>query len=339
MHECMIIPTSSNDKITNLEFEPIGNIIVSISLSSQEFATLMGCRGVNRYFATEKNKWTLKIDNIDVKTHDEAQKLMIKITNSLFFQIDLLTGHSITLVTEQVDPSIRNLISSNKTIAIDKTKLTAPITKDKTKLTAPKREYDNEAMAFYWYAKSANSMPLFQFLAYYQVIEFYFPVYSEIKAKQQLRNLIIDPNFNPDRDIDIAKLLKVIKDSGCGKSSGTEVELLENTLESCMRGEELKEFITSNEVRKDFYLEKKNVKLSKIKLSLNSEKSDILITEVAKRIYDIRCQIVHSKSDNEKLLNPYSEEIKYIECDLKLIEFIAKRVLITSSKPLNLVEL
>lgn len=43
--------------------------------------------------------------------------------------------------------------------------------KEESKLMALKSEYDAEAMEFYWYAKSADNMPLLQFLAYYQVIE------------------------------------------------------------------------------------------------------------------------------------------------------------------------
>jgi hypothetical protein len=63
------------------------------------------------------------------------------------------------------------------------------------------------------------------------------------------------------------------------------------------------------------------------------------VAEVARRVYDIRCQIVHSKSDHKNRLNPYSHEIKNIVYDLELIEFIAKRVLKASSKPLNLVQI
>ncbi|MGA9188926.1 MAG: hypothetical protein WB014_10320 [Methanosarcina sp.] len=147
--------------IHDIEFEPIGNIKASIGPCSQEFAILCGCRWVDYFDGIEKNKWTLKLSDIEVNTHDEAYKLMIKVANSLFFQIDLLTDIPLTLVTESENLYPRKIKALMKTSSA----------KEESKLMALKSEYDAEAMEFYWYAKSADNMPLLQFLAYYQVIE------------------------------------------------------------------------------------------------------------------------------------------------------------------------
>jgi hypothetical protein len=104
---------------------------------------------------------------------------MLKVANSLFFQIDLLTDISITLVKEK-----ENRISRETQISMKSSSA-----KDETKLLAPKREYDDEAMAYYWYAKNTKGMTLLSFLAYYQVIEFYFPKYSALKAKNHIKGI------------------------------------------------------------------------------------------------------------------------------------------------------
>jgi hypothetical protein len=38
-------------------------------------------------------------------------------------------------------------------------------------------------------------MPLLQFLAFYQVIEFYFPTYSQAEAHRKLKAILKDPPF------------------------------------------------------------------------------------------------------------------------------------------------
>ncbi len=39
-------------------------------------------------------------------------------------------------------------------------------------------------------------MPLLQFLAYYQSIEYYFPMYSGREAQEKIKNLVKDPSFD-----------------------------------------------------------------------------------------------------------------------------------------------
>jgi hypothetical protein len=52
----------------------------------------------------------------------------------------------------------------------------------------PRTTYDHEPMSLYWYARQARGVPLLEFLAYYQCIEFYFPTYAEAEAQKRVRN-------------------------------------------------------------------------------------------------------------------------------------------------------
>src|SRR5690606_9786210 len=109
------------------------------------------------------------------------------------------------------------------------------------------------------------------------------------------------------------------------------------TINSCTNNIELKEFFTTDQKRFDFYAENKGKNLAKQKISVKNETAD-LIAEVSERIYEIRCRIVHSKAsegDFEVLL-PYSNEVKKMDYDIELIEFIARKVLITSSRPIKI---
>ena len=317
--------TLNHFEVTSIELEPIGNIKVSIGLCSEEFAILSACRqweeDLDRF---QRLRITLKLSEVEVKTHDEAYKIMEKISNSLFFQIDLLAELSINLVTQRENRfQRREQLKKRANKIVDK------------KIETPKYEYDPEPMSFYWHAKNSSGMPLFQFLAYYQTIEFYFPVYSNYEAKQKIQNLIKDPRFNPNKDADITKILNSIKVFG-GKVFGSESDQLKATIKNCVTNEDLKEFFESKSERKNFYQENK-CKTSQYKITIKSERPDFkpdFINEVAERLYDIRCLIVHTKSDY-KIINPFSAEVKELIYDLELVEFVARKVLISSSRPLK----
>jgi hypothetical protein len=70
---------------------------------------------------------------------------------------------------------------------------------------------------------------------------------------------------------------------------------------------------------------------------VKNETSDF-IAEVSERIYEIRCRIVHTKSNegNFEVLLPYSNEVKELNFDLELIEFLSRKILIASSRPLKI---
>ena len=67
------------------------------------------------------------------------------------------------------------------------------------------------------------------------------------------------------------------------------------------------------------------------------KKSDDHRGAVAKRIYAIRNRIVHTKGgfeEREPLL-PFDPETRYLRHDIELVEFLARKVLVASSRPLR----
>ncbi len=299
---------------------------ISIGYSSNEFAVLLGCRngGFIRFLS---RKITIKIKNTTKKTHDSIKELLEKISNSLFFQIDLSFEISLRLQSQRENFKERNLKIKRRHMLIDR----------EATISEPKYEYDNEPISIYWYAKESKSMPIFQFLAFYQTIEFYFPIYSSLDAKLKIQSLIKDPRFNPNRDTDITKIISTIKTSSSGKSFGNEREQLKATIKACIDKSEMKSFFYIDDNRFKFFSENKGKDISKQKISLKNENAD-LISEISERIYQIRCRIVHSKAsaDEMEVLLPYSNAINKLNFDIELIEFISRKVLIASSRPISI---
>ncbi len=273
----------------------------------------------DRIYAEWRTRLAVRITNSKARTHDKALRTLERLANALFFQIDLQMGIPLSLQRER--PRRRSLRGHRP---------------DGTRgdLRFPEREYDSQPMSLYWYAKSALGMPLLQFLAFYQVLEFYMPTYSNHEAIAKVRNILKDPRFTPDKDPQIARILASLRPSSRG--FGDERSQLEAVLRRCVSADELRDFYTSDEARVEFY-DTGFKSIASQKIPLKNEASDLL-TETAHRLYEIRCRIVHTKDQADRDLQPllpYSKETLDLYADISLIEFIANAVLVASSTALS----
>lgn len=267
---------------------------------------------------------TLRIEGAAVSRHDDAVELLERVGNAVLFQIDTGIGLALTLERERTR-SHRPEISEKREGGV-------------ASLPPVRFEYDREPMSLYWYAKSAAELPLLRFLANYQVMEFYFPVYSQAEAQRTLRNVLKDPAFDPSRDADVAKLLTAIKVGAKGRNTyGDESEQLEATIRASVTADDIREFLISeSEERYRFYTSDDAKKLTGETISVR-RKSDDHRGLVAKRIYAIRNRIVHHKGgfeEREPLL-PFDRETAHLRHDVDLVEFLAQKVLIASSRPMR----
>jgi hypothetical protein len=265
---------------------------------------------------------TLKLTGCRIATHDQALVLLRKIADSVFFQIDLLADIGIMLERERRRSAIARRPLKKASLITD--------------LQYPQTEFDDAPLSLYWYARSAFGMSLLQFLAFYQVVEFYFPTYSKAEAQRKLKAILKDPTFRGDRDADIGKLLTAIHVSRSG-AFGDERSQLRATLTECIDANALRDFLESDLARKDFY-SAKGKSLAYHKIPLSNPTAD-LRNDVADRIYDIRCKIVHTKNDSRdgelELLLPYSVEAQELPVDIELVQYLARSVLIAGSSPLR----
>jgi hypothetical protein len=272
-------------------------------------------------FAGPRPRLSLKISRDGLTQHDAALELLRRLSDALFFQIDLLHEVSLTLGRDRRSTARRR---SGKR-------------PNKSREVAfPTHEYDAAPISLYWYARSAVGMPLLQFLAFYQVIEYYYPTYSQAEARRKIRGILKDPSFRGDRDADLGRVLSAIHVSRSG-AFGDERSQLRATLAECVDPQSLREFIEAYPARAAF-LSSKTKGLCEQKIAIGNLTADLRV-EVAERIYEIRCKIVHTKTDAKngefELLLPFSKEAEQLSHDIDLAQFLAQQVLIAASSPLQ----
>ncbi|SMF78862.1 hypothetical protein SAMN05661091_1622 [Paenibacillus uliginis N3/975] len=297
------------------------NIVVSIGKCSLEFALFASRKSM--IFDVERfmnRVFTLQIEGISIDSHDKAFNYLLKVSNSLFFQLNELFNYPMILNSERPNRRDRSRNSLPDKLSID-----VPVLK---------YEYDNEPMSIYLYGKNSSDLPLFQYLSIYQSIEYYFPVYSNLDAKQKIKRLLKDPNFDPNNDSHITKLVSSIKVTRSGEVIDERGQF-KATVKGCLEENDLRDFIYSDIGRKEYYEKNLGKKLSPCQINVKTKSNDI-INEICERLYDIRNRIVHKKVTGQEgdIILPYSSEVQHIKYDIQLLEYIARNVLIDNSRAL-----
>lgn len=292
---------------------------IELSGASKEMSVLM------KKDLKKSSPISMKIRGINVNQHDKAVEILKRISDSLFFQIDLRFKLPLMLSKQ----SIMELGGA------------LPQKANVSELKFPKIQYSNEAISLYWYARSARKMPLLQYLAFYQAIEFYFPIYTEIDAKKVLKKILKNPVFDEDNDGDLTKLITMIRPRLNGRGLANERTQLLSTLKECVNTDDIRDFLKGSK-KKDFFSLKnepggQSKKLSLISLT-DQQSDDELINNLKDRIYDIRCKIVHTKSNetdqSNELILPFSKEVDYLDYDIDLIKLVAQQIIISSGSPM-----
>jgi len=319
--------SSSNDEGYYYEFpSPYDDIHIKIGYSTIEFSILSSYKKDSFYMPDRiRQKPTIRIEGLKISKHKEAKAILTKMSNSVFFQIDLKVNLPLHLTLDR--ELFREIRNRRK------------IKRGKNKFKSPQHEYDQETMSLYWYARTANNMPLLQYLTFYQILEFYFPQYSHLEAQRHIKNILKDPEFDSNRDNDITKILNVLKSSGRGNINRDEKNQLKDTIFHCVDKTTMYNYLTEIEERKAFFdNQEKNKGLAKQQISLSKPEHDTR-EDVASRIYEIRCRIVHTKNEKElERLLPFSPEINKLKHDIGLIEFIAQKAIIAGGRQFTIYE-
>jgi hypothetical protein len=277
-----------------------------------EIATLKGQRGL---FGAG-----LTIRGVTATHHNEALKLLQDVANSFFVDLDI--DHGITA----------NLVQAYDTelFAQDEYEHDPPNT---AAPSFPSASHDPDAAALYLYARSVSQMPLLEYLAYYQVIEFYLPRYTSRSAiTTRVRNMLADQAFDYNNDRALGRLLDAI--APIAKRGISEREQVATTITCCVDYAAISTFLADRPALAKALADKDRIR--GVRVIDVTDREVQLVRQIASRVYDLRCRIVHSKDgggESDRPIRPFDRESRLMRHDLSLIRFIAQRVLIASSRP------
>jgi hypothetical protein len=261
---------------------------------------------------------TLNIEGVESANGEEAARLLFDISHAIFFELD--ANYSITLkLAEKEDIPTPYAMSVGDSQA------------DPTHLPAYRLARD--AVALYMYARTIRGYPLLEYLTFYQVIEHCMMAFSNSDVIERIRDRLEDPSFDINDSVGLSQFLA--SDRRGGRANQNEREQVKLTVQACVPGESIAGFLQSNREVAEF--------VSNGDRPMGARRVDLkegphrLPSQVADRIYDLRCRIVHAKGDtldrSDRPLLPTSSEASQLQADLLLIRFVAQQVLRSASIP------
>ncbi|MEV7842295.1 hypothetical protein AB0O77_34615, partial [Streptomyces albidoflavus] len=159
------------------------------------------------------------------------------------------------------------------------------------------------------------------------MLEYYFPTYSRRDTLDKLRHELRDPRFEVGDYAHLSRLLNLAAREG--KGYGSERDQLKATIKGCLTEEHVRGFF-GGDAEWVSHFEGSAVK-DVTRVHLKDQKNDLL-NQVANRVYDIRCRIVHTKEDGgdstSEILLPFSKEAASLGPDVELVKFLAQKCLI-----------
>ncbi|WP_433292962.1 hypothetical protein ACQP2F_29415 [Actinoplanes sp. CA-030573] len=245
-----------------------------------------------------------------------ARELLDDYSTSLAIDLDMIYGVCIQLQQAPIEPA------SSATTGYDARMAERP--------RGPRLKYSHDAASLYTYGRSAEGMPLIAFLAYYQVAEFYFPAYSRADLVRRVRQEVMDPRFDPVKDEAIGRILRLASASG---KFASEREQLRSTIAHCLDDDSIRDFICRITEREQFMTGKQRLK--GVRPINFQDLGQRLSDQLADRLYQIRCRIVHSKDDGAPgradMLLPRGPESKLLGHDIATMRYVAQKVLVAGA--------
>jgi hypothetical protein len=190
-----------------------------------------------------------------------------------------------------------------------------------------------EPVSLYWQGRGAGNLPA-QFIGFYQVLEFYFSRCARKAFEEKLCTKLEVAGLGK-ADAGTLKSL-----DGAAKRRGrplvSEEEQLACTLNVIVDGARLREFIEG-----DVYLNRhyRGTEQGIVKTRIPAEDGVLDLRRVtARRLYEIRCRLVHTKEGGRKgspVFLPLSAEAAALRHDVVLIRFLARQALDVMSMPLS----
>lgn len=266
---------------------------------------------------------TLRVEGVELADGQEASEILERFGGAALFELERATGVGLAL------GYARGRMPRETGTATPSPPLPGRLAS----------RYDREPLSLYWYARSAEEeMPLLSFLAFYQVLEFYFPAYSPSERMQALREKLRELAAREVGEDDVEGVLEA---TGLNKRRllPEERKQLMNVLGRCVDPERLEDFLGGDEERERYYKSDESLLISRFGLppgkgSPNRRKDRR--NRVAERIYEIRNRVVHAKADHDELgpLLPFDKETLFLRHDVELVAFLAGEVISASRRPL-----
>ncbi|MDF2552788.1 MAG: hypothetical protein K0R77_2063 [Chryseobacterium sp.] len=264
----------------------------------------------------------LKINNFIKSSNEGIINDTRNIINSVLFDIEFSYG--IAFETVNIDSLIRRLVRKRQKFN--------EIPSEKINLVFKK--YIPELIQYFHLAEKVDYLP-FKFICYYHILEYFSDKSAYNIVSKEVKKLLLKPDFHIKTDQYVNTAINIFKKEN-DKYTGDKVKV-ERVLRQFIDREDLKETLLNIE-KLNYFSEEVTIDCIKpLKLpAINFDQDGNFYGELTKRIYSLRCSIVHSNPDFDESkavpFSPTSSNLHKLKIEIEMIAEIAKKIIINSKE-------
>ncbi|MDV3540997.1 hypothetical protein CMU94_17930 [Elizabethkingia anophelis] len=317
-----------NDKNENPELFNIGlnynRNELNISIGYKKEETILPelsnfIRGGKRY---ARMPLIFKIDNFIKPSPEGIENDARNIINSVLF--DLEYNYQIALETINIEGLVRR--------SMGRRRKQSDLPEEKIHLVYKK--YIPELIQYFHIAEKVDFLP-FKFICFYHIIEYFSDKSAYHLVSNEVKKILLKPDFHVKTDQYVNIAINLFKKEN-DKYTGDKIKV-ERVLRQYINREELKKAIIDLELLEYF---SQDIILDCVKPlrlpAINFEQEGNFYSELTKRIYSLRCSIVHSNPDFDESkavpFNPTPNNLEKLRIEMELIMEIARIIIIESKE-------
>ena len=264
---------------------------------------------------------TLKISNFKKISNDGLENDCRNIINSVLF--DLEYSYDIALETINIASLTRRYFGKRRSFTDLPTQ----------KINLLYKKYIPELIQYFHIAERVDFLP-FKFICYYHIIEYFSDKSAYHLVSNEVKKILLKPDFHLKTDHYVNSAINIFKKEN-EKYTGDKIKI-ERVLRQYIKREDFKTMLSELELLNYFSNESVIDCVKPLKLpAINFDQDGNFYSELTKRIYSMRCSIVHSNPDFDESkavpFNPTPSNLEKLRLEIELIMEIA-RVIIVESK-------
>ena len=195
------------------------------------------------------------------------------------------------------------------------------------------KPYTPELIEYFHTGERVDYLP-FKFICYFHIIEYFMDKSAHSVVTKKIKQIIIRPNFHAKSSEYISEAIKIFRAET--EKNMTDKIKISRVFAEYLNRECVQRFLESSSLINHFANEhtlkfNKELKINGIKFD-----SDVAFCDsLAKRIYSIRCSIVHSNPDFEESkavpFSPTPVNIDFLRRETMLMKEVARTIIVNST--------
>lgn len=202
----------------------------------------------------------------------------------------------------------------------------------KDEITLLYKPYTPELIEYFHTGERVDHLP-FKFICYFHIIEYFMDKSAHSVVAKKIKQIILSPDFHAKSSEYISDAIKVFKTET--EKLMTDKIKISRVFAEYLDKEKIQRFVEGNALQdhceKDHIL-KCSKDLKVIALKFDSEHS--FCDTLTRRIYSIRCSIVHSNPDFDETkavpFSPTPANIDFLRREIELIKEVARTIIVNS---------